>query len=159
MATRSRLQKELGQKKPFRSRNQEAAIAIVRTADLLKREFTAAVEPFGLTVQQYNVLRILRGALPERLPTMEIAERMIEKTPGITGLLDRLEEKQLVQRERDADDRRCSRCVITPKGLDLLGEMEETVTRADERVLSMLEGADVAGLIRILDEVRARYDR
>jgi DNA-binding MarR family transcriptional regulator len=90
---------------------------------------------------------------------MEIAERMIEKTPGITGLLDRLEEKQLVQRERDADDRRCSRCVITPKGLDLLGEMEETVTRADERVLSMLEGADVAGLIRILDEVRARYDR
>ena len=159
MAKKSLLQKELGQKRPFRSRTQEAAIAIVRTADLLKREFTAAVEPFGLTTQQYNVLRILRGALPERLPTMEIAERMIEKTPGITGLLDRLEEKKLVERERDANDRRCSRCTITRKGLDLLEKMDETVNRADESSLSMLEGADLASLIEILDAVRARHRR
>jgi DNA-binding MarR family transcriptional regulator len=96
--------------------------------------------------------------MPERLPTMEIAKRMIEKTPGITGLIDRLEEKQLVQRERDADDRRCSRCAITQTGLALLGEMDDVVKKADERVLSMLDGADVAGLIRILDAVRARYE-
>ena len=158
MRKQSRWQKEIGQRRPFHSRNQEAAIAIVRTADLLRREFTAAIEPFGLTLQQYNVLRILRGALPEQLPTMEIAGRMIEKTPGITGLLDRLEEKKLVQRERDASDRRCSRCSITRKGLDLLAEMDETVTRADERALSMLDGNDVAGLIRILDAVRAGHD-
>lgn len=156
-ATRSRLQKEIGQKKPFRSRNQEAAIAIVRTADLLKRHFSAVVEPFGVTVQQYNVLRILRGALPERLPTMEIAQRMIEKTPGITGLLDRLEEKGLVARERQEDDRRCSRCSITKKGLDLLAEMDGPVNDADERTLAMLDRADVASLIAILDSVREKH--
>ena len=155
MKKASSLQKEIGQLKPFRSRHQEAAIAIVRTADLLKREFAAAVEPFGVTLQQYNVLRILRGALPERLPTMVIAERMIEKTPGITGLLDRLEDKGLVVRERQADDRRCSRCSITQKGMDLLAEMDSSVDAADDRVLSMLNRSDVASLIQILDSVRA----
>ena len=155
MKRASALQKELGQNKPFRSRNQEAAIAIVRTADLLKREFTATVEPFGLTLQQYNVLRILRGALPEKLPTMAIAERMIEKTPGITGLLDRLEDKGLVARERQADDRRCSRCCITQKGMDLLAEMDGPVSEADARVLAMLNKSDLTSLIQILDTVRA----
>jgi DNA-binding MarR family transcriptional regulator len=155
MGNRSQLQKEIGQKKPFRSRQQEAAIAIVRTADLLKREFAATVEPFGVTLQQYNVLRILRGALPEKLPTMEIADRMMEKTPGITGLLDRLEDKGLVARERQADDRRCSRCAITQKGMDLLAEMDGPVNEADDRALSMLNRTDVVSLIQILDAVRA----
>ena len=155
MGTRSKLQHEIGQKKPFRSRHQEAAIAIVRTADLLRRQFAAVVEPFGVTMQQYNVLRILRGALPERLPTMEIAERMIERTPGITGLLDRLEEKGLVARERRSDDRRCSLCVITQKGLDLLSGMDAPVNDVDERVLSMLDRTDVTSLIDLLDAIRA----
>jgi DNA-binding MarR family transcriptional regulator len=138
-----------------RKRNQAAAIAIIRTADLLRRHFSATVEPFGVTNQQYNVLRILRGALPERLPIMEIAARMVEKTPGITGLLDRLEEKGLVARERQEDDRRCSRCTITQKGLDLLTEMDGPVGEAEERAFSMLNRTDVASLVQILDAVRA----
>jgi len=157
MGKRTTLQKEIGQKKPFRSRNQEAVIAIVRTADVLKRRFRM-VESFGVTGQQYNVLRILRGARPEPLPTMEIAKRMIEKTPGITGLMDRLEEKGLVTRVRDADDRRCSRCSITQKGLDLLAEMDAPVTNAEEEALSVLDAADVNRLIDILAAVRAHHD-
>ena len=150
----SKLQKEIKQKKPFRSRNQEAVLAIVRTADVLKRRWRVA-EQFGITGQQYNVLRILRGAQPEPLPTMEIASRMVENTPGITGLLDRLEEKGLVTRSRDADDRRCSRCSITAKGMKLLAEMDEPINQAEESALSMLDGKDVEKLIEILETVRA----
>jgi len=150
----SKLQKEIKQNKPFRSRRQEAMLAIVRTADVLKRRWRVA-EEFGVTGQQYNVLRILRGAQPEPLPTMEIASRMIENTPGITGLLDRLEEKGLVQRARDADDRRCSRCSITAKGMKLLAEMDEPINQSEEAALSILDGKDVDRLIDILEQVRA----
>ena len=150
----SKLQKEIKQNKPFRSRRQEAVLAIVRTADVLKRRWRVA-EEFGVTGQQYNVLRILRGAHPEPLPTIEIASRMIENTPGITGLLDRLEEKGLVQRARDADDRRCSRCSITAKGMKLLAEMDEPINQSEEAALSILDGKDVDRLIDILEQVRA----
>ena len=149
-----KLQKEIKQTKPFRSRRQEAVLAIVRTADILKRRWRVA-EEFGVTGQQYNVLRILRGAHPEALPTMEIASRMVENTPGITGLLDRLEEKGLVQRARDAEDRRCSRCSITAKGLALLRDSDGHVDRAEEEALKMLDSQDVDKLIEILDAVRA----
>ena len=150
----SKLQKEIKQNKPFRSRRQEAVLAIVRTADVLKRRWRVA-EEFGVTGQQYNVLRILRGAQPEPLPTMEIASRMIENTPGNTGHLDRLEEKGLVQRARDADDRRCSRCSITAKGMKLLAEMDEPINQSEEAALSILDGKDVDRLIDILEQVRA----
>jgi DNA-binding MarR family transcriptional regulator len=149
-----KLQKEIKQTKPFRSRRQEAVLAIVHTADILKRRWRVA-EEFGVTGQQYNVLRILRGAQPEALPTMEIASRMIENAPGITGLLDRLEEKGLVKRVRDADDRRCSRGSITARGLALLKEMDVRVDRAEEEALSMLDGKDLDRLIEILEAIRA----
>lgn len=152
-----KLQKEIKQTKPFRSRRQEAVLAILRTADILKRRWRVA-EEYGVTGQQYNVLRILRGSHPEALPTMEIASRMIENTPGITGLLDRLEEKGLVRRARDADDRRCSRCSITDKGLGLLRQMDTRVDRAEEEALAMLDGKDVDRLIEILEAVRSQQD-
>jgi DNA-binding MarR family transcriptional regulator len=157
MKRRSGLQKEIGQTRPFRSQGQEAMLAIVRTADVLKRHMTGVIEPYGVTGQQYNVLRILRGARPEPLPTMEIARRMIENTPGITGLLDRLEEKGFVKRARDADDRRCSRCAITDKGMRLLADMDKVVDQAEEEALAMLQTSDVGHLLEILEAVRARH--
>lgn len=129
-------------------------LAIVRTADVLKRRWRIA-EEWGVTGQQYNVLRILRGSHPEPLPTMEIASRMIENTPGITGLIDRLEEKGLVKRARDAEDRRCSRCSITEKGLALLRQMDPSVDRNEEEALAMLEAKDLDRLIEILEAVRS----
>src|SRR5258706_5345171 len=87
---------ELKQTRPFPSKAQEAAVALMRTADVLRRLRSAIVEPNGMTAQQYNGLRILRGAGELGLPTLEIAERMIESTPGITRLIDRLGTKKLV---------------------------------------------------------------
>src|SRR6266545_2488093 len=99
----------------FRTREQEAAVGLLRTTDAIRRHFSAIVEPHGITLQQYNVLRILRGAGKKGLPTLEIAQRMIEQTPGITRLIDRLETKNLVERERGATDRRCVFCGLRHK--------------------------------------------
>lgn len=153
----SRLQAELQQRKPFSSRHQEGAIGLVRTADLVRRAFARVVEPHGISGQQYNVLRILRGARPGRLPTLEIAGRMIEQAPGITRLLDRLERKGLVRRERCASDRRQVLCEITPQGLALLRRLDEPVTRAEEQVLGALAAGDLERLIRILDTIRESH--
>lgn len=153
----SRLQAELRQKKAFHSASQEGAIGIVRTADLLRRRFSGLVEPHGVSGQQYNVLRILRGARPEALPVLTIAERMIERTPGITRLLDRLERKGLVRRERCASDRRQVLCEITRKGLALLETLDGPIDRADDEALGGISGADLKTLIRILEAVREHH--
>jgi DNA-binding MarR family transcriptional regulator len=85
------LRRELKQNRPFRSPAQEGLIAIVRTSDQLRRVLERVIDVQGITGQQFNVLRILRGAAPDPLPVLEIGERMIEEAPGITRLLDRLE--------------------------------------------------------------------
>src|ERR1700712_1466298 len=126
----SLLQREIRQGKPFRSRGQEGVVALLRTADLVRRAVSRAAEPHEITLQQYNVLRILRGAGDQGLPTREIAERMIEQAPGVTRLLDRLEAKALVRRERCAKDRRQGLCWLTPAGLDLVERLDEPVDSA-----------------------------
>lgn len=146
---------EIRKRKPFKSKGQEALLALLRTTDLVKRHMAGVIEPFGLTPQQYNVLRILREAEPEGLPTLEVAERMIEQTPGITRLLDRLELKGWVGRERDPEDRRQVICRITPAGLILLAQMDESVDEADDSALAMLSDAGKQRLIELLDSIRA----
>lgn len=155
--TTSRLQAELQQRKVFRSAQQEGAIAIVRTADVIRRRFSRLLEPHGLSGQQFNVLRILRGARPDRLPVLAIAERMIEQAPGITRLLDRLERKGLVRRERCATDRRQVLCEISRKGLALLTTLDGPIARADDEALGNIPRADLEALIRILDAVREHH--
>lgn len=129
-------------------------MGLVRTADVVKRRFARVLEPCGLSNQQYNVLRILRGAAPEALPTMEIAERMVERAPGVTRLLDRLEANGLVSRERGAEDRRCVLCSITDAGLRLLAELDPPIDEADEAVLAMLSESQTKQLIDLLDAIR-----
>src|SRR5688572_9880482 len=97
-ATSDALRREIKQARPFRSMAEEAALAVLRTADVLRRRLSEAMEPVGITMQQYNVLRILRGAGEGGLPTLEIADRMLERQPGITRLLDRLERKGWIER-------------------------------------------------------------
>jgi len=113
-----------------------------------------AIEAAGITGQQYNVLRILRGAGPKGLPTLDIAQRMIERTPGITGLIDRLEVKKLVKRRRSSDDRRCVYCRITPAGLALLTRLDGPVNRAAESAFQSVNKHDLAQMVRILDRLR-----
>src|SRR5262245_54763239 len=123
MPTRtSALERELKQKRPFPSLEEEAGVAILRTADRLKGDAEQVLAKSAITLQQYNVLRILRGSHPETLPTLEIADRMIERAPGITRLLDRLEAVKLVTRDRCSEDRRRVLCGITPAGLAILAK-------------------------------------
>lgn len=150
----SLLQREIQQRRPFHSRSQEAVLGLLKTADGIGRSLNAVLAPYGITRQQYNVLRILRGA-GEPLPTLSIAERMVEQTPGITRLLDRLEAKGLAGRERCAEDRRQVLCSISPQGLDLLKRLDEPMAKADARPMAELSDRDLSKLIRILDRVRA----
>src|SRR6266853_5071401 len=100
------LQAELKQNVPFTSREAEAYLSLLRTADALQTRVEAKLKEFGLTGTQYNALRILRGAGPEGLPCSEIGERMITHDPDITRLLNRLEDRGFVGRSRAKHDRR-----------------------------------------------------
>jgi DNA-binding MarR family transcriptional regulator len=152
--TRRTLRDEIRQTRPFHSAGQEAALGVLRTADVLKRRFAAVLAPAGITTQQYNVLRILRGAGAAGLPTLEIAERMIEQAPGITRLVDRLEAAGLVARERSTEDRRAVVCRATPKALALLAGLDAAVDAADDAALGPLTDTELRQLIRLLEKVR-----
>lgn len=157
MEEMSPLQKEIRQGKPFRSRGQEVVVALIRTADLVRRVVGRVLEPYDITVQQYNVLRILRGAGEQGLPTLEIGERMVEHAPGITRLLDRLEVKGLVRRQRCPEDRRQVLCWLTPAGAELVERLDEPVDSADAEAVAMLPPEEQERLLRLLDAVRAGH--
>jgi len=154
-APRSAVAREIRQSVPFRSRAQEGTVALLRTADLLRRHVGRVVEADGVTLQQYNVLRILRGAGEAGLPTLEIGARMVEQAPGTTRLLDRLEAKGLACRRRCPTDRRQVLCFITPPGLALLARLDNPVIAADRSFFRPLRAARLAGFVECLDLLRA----
>lgn len=134
-------------------RPQDLTTAVLRTADVLRRRVAAVLAPHGITSQQYNVLRILRGADPQALPTLEVGARMIEQTPGITRLLDRLEAAGLVRRERSDDDRRLVECRITAAGRKLLARLDEPIDEINRRAVRSLDGADRRSLMHMLSQM------
>jgi len=148
------LRDDLKQNKPFAAPSQEAAVALLHTADLVRRSVAAIVEPHGITPQQYNVLRILRGAGEYGLPTLDIAERMVEATPGITRLIDRLQSKKLVIRKRCRTDRRQVFCHISGSGLTLLARLDQPLRDAEDSALSTLSSKQLAQLVTLLDKAR-----
>ena len=150
------LREEIRQSKPFDSAAQEAILALYRTTDQLQRRFSKLIEPHGISLQQYNVLRILRGAGKQGTPTLEIADRMIEQTPGITRLLDKLEKKRLVRRERCPEDRRQVLCWITKDGVDLLANLDKPISAAGVHGMKPLSVAEQRSLIEMLERVRAQ---
>ena len=148
---------EIKQSKP-RTPSQEAYIALVRTADDAKRFATGALEPEGVTLQQYNVLRILRGSGEIGLPTLAIAERMVERTPGVTRLIDRMERKGWVVRKRCTEDRRRVWCRITEKGLDLLARLDAPFTDIDSTLSDVLDRKEITELLGYLGRLRAHFN-
>lgn len=151
----SPLRDELKQVRPFTSPAHEGVLSILRTAAVVQRYISQVVEGSGVTIQQYNVLRILRGAGTEGLPTLAIRDRMIEEAAGITRLLDKLETGGLVVRERSTPDRRQVLCHITPAGLRLLTALDEPVDAANEGALAMLQESEQVTLVDLLSAVRA----
>jgi DNA-binding MarR family transcriptional regulator len=141
----------------FRTREQEAAVGLLRTTDAIRRHFSAIVEPHGITLQQYNVLRILRGAGRDGLPTLSIGERMVEKTPGVTRLIDRLVKKGFVTRRPCDEDRRRVYCHITPLGLKVVGSLDEPVARGDATSVAPLTPAELDRLVALLDRIRTHH--
>ena len=133
-------------------------MALARAADALTRRFSDIVEPHGLTLQQYNVLRILGRAHPAALPTLEIGHRLIERTPGITRLLDRLETKGLVRRERARDDRRIVLCRISARGIHLLASLDDEMDYADDTAVQAFDERELATLLALLERVRGGGD-
>jgi MarR family transcriptional regulator, organic hydroperoxide resistance regulator len=152
------LLEEIRQTKPFDSPAQEAILALYRTSDVLRRQFAQLVEPHGISLQQYNVLRILRGAGKTGTPTLDIADRMIEMTPGVTRLLDKLEAKKLVRRERCPEDRRQVLCWITESGLRLLAQLDKPLQVAGVKSMAVLSESEQKALINTLEKVRQHLD-
>ena len=148
------LQSELKQKIPFSSREQEAYLSLLRTADALQSQVEGKLNEFGLTGTQYNALRILRGAGTEGLPCSEIGERMITRDPDITRLLNRLEKRGLVRRVRAKHDRRVIQGKITPAGLKLLHEMDKPVEKFGREILKHVGQTRLQELIDLLELVR-----
>lgn len=150
------LRDEIKQTRPFRSDAQEAAIALLRTASVVSRRFARVVEPHGLSLAQYNVLRILRGAGAEGLPTLAIRDRMIDEGSTVTRLLDKLETAGLVTRDRSRPDRRQVLCQITAAGEALLSTLDPVVDAADTEAMAMLSATERASLIELLAAIRNR---
>jgi MarR family transcriptional regulator, organic hydroperoxide resistance regulator len=150
----SALREELKQTRPFHSPAHEAVVSVLRTAALLQRHLTLVVERGGVTLQQYNVLRILRGAGAQGLPTLAIRDRMIEEAAGITRLLDKLERAGYVVRERCTPDRRQVLCRITPSGSAILTRLDVPVDAVNEVALRTLNATEQSKLIELLGAVR-----
>jgi DNA-binding MarR family transcriptional regulator len=151
-----RLQDELRQRKPFGSLCEEAFLNVARTEAVLHDGVERVLAPHGLSLTQYNVLRILRGAGADGLCRNEIRDRLITRMPDVSRLLDRMEGAGLVSRIRSADDRRLVNTTLTEHGLALVGELDDAVTREHEHQLGHLTREQLKTLIELTTLARTR---
>ena len=155
-----KLFRELHKAHPFDCLQQEVALNIIRTADHLSRAFEELLKPCNLSATQYNVLRILRGLGEAQtpphsgIPCKTIGEHMITRDPDITRLLDRLESRTLIHRQRDTQDRRVVATRITPEGLRILKELDQPVMNLHRRQLAHMPEAKLTQLIDLLEQAR-----
>jgi len=152
-----RLQNELKKRQPFESPHQEAVLNVLGTNDQFQNKFGRLFRHYGLTPSQYNVLRILRGE-DKPMPCLDIASRMIQVVPAITGLIDRLEAQELVQRDRCIEDRRVIYITLTDKARKLLDQMDEPVMSLHRGLVGHLTQAELKELSRLLEKARERVD-
>ncbi len=136
----------------------EAYLNLQRTADHLRTEELRILRPLGLTPQQYNVLRILRGAGTDGLPSAEIGVRMVTRVPDVTRLVDRLEAAGLVERTRSESDRRVVLVRIGKKGLELLAGIDEPMKRMPDKLMGGLGTAELRKLNDLLVRLRGAQD-
>ncbi|MCG8649225.1 MAG: MarR family transcriptional regulator [Pirellulales bacterium] len=153
----SPLQRELKKKRPFSTAEEEAHLNLLRTGDRLQNRFGRLFRTFGLTPSQYNVLRILRGE-GKPMPSLEIADRMVQVVPAITGLIDRLEKQSLVQRKRCPDDRRIVHVQLTAKAKSLLARIDQPLADLQHQLLGHMNKRELTELPRLLEKARARLD-
>jgi DNA-binding MarR family transcriptional regulator len=151
---RKGIQSEIKQTKPFHDLEEEAFIALLRTADQLQQALGELLKPYGLSPTQLNALRILRGAGNAGLACSEVGARMINHDPDITRLLDRLGKRNLVGRGRDEADRRVITARITREGLDLLKRLDRPLEEFHHRLLAPLGPVKLRVLLKLLETTR-----
>jgi DNA-binding MarR family transcriptional regulator len=141
-----------GQRAPAPSLEAKLFVALLRLSDRLAQDAELLIKSHGLTATQYNVLRILRGAGPDGLPCKRIGDRMISRDPDMTRLLDRMEKRSLITRERQTEDRRIIKTRITPAGLDILRRLDAPVDELHKKQFRHLSAAKLKALADALEE-------
>ena len=135
---------------------QEVLVALLRTADVVRRAIGRVLEPYDITPQQYNVLRILRGAGEQGLTASDIGSRMITRDPDVTRLVDRLEKRGLVERWRCTEDRRVVWTRIAPAGVEALEPLDAPLHELHTAQLAHLGPEKLRTLVALLEEARDR---
>lgn len=130
---------------------EQIIVTLLSKLDSIKVKLSAVTSKEDVTPQQYNILRILRGAGETGLPTLEIGNRMLEHSPGITRLIDRLERKNLVERVRSDIDRRLVTCKITPAGLEVLDKLQSDISNLHHEVSSTLSFSEKEHFLSLLN--------
>lgn len=147
------LAEELRMNKPFMSPQHELSVALLFTAERFRDYFHTLCQKYDLTTQQYNMLRILKGSYPNALSCSEINSRMIQRSPDITRLINRLEQHGYVSRSRDAADNRIVRTIILPHGLKLVESMHQDILKVHS-VFSILSEEESRVLLHALSLIR-----
>jgi DNA-binding MarR family transcriptional regulator len=142
----------------FDTVEQEAFLNLWRTYDRLRAYEDELFGRYDLNPQQYNALRLLRGGHPEKLPTLALAARLVSRAPDITRLLDKLDERGLIERLRLPDNRRVVHVGITVAGLALLAELDAEVRACHDRQLGHLNRAQLRTLIELLQAARRPHE-
>jgi DNA-binding MarR family transcriptional regulator len=142
----------------FDSLEQEVYLNLWRTYDRLRAFEDELFARHELTPQQYNALRILKSEQPGTVPTLDLAARLVSRAPDITRLLDKLEQRGLIERDRRADNRRVVRIGITPAGLDLLANLREPILDCHFRQLGHLTQTQLKELVGLLREARGPHE-
>ena len=142
----------------FDSLEQEVFLNLWRTYDRLKAWEEDVFGQAGLSAQQYNALRLLRSAHPDSMPTLVLGSRLISRAPDMTRLLDRLEQRGLLSRDRRPENRRVVEVRITQAGLDLLDELREAVVECHQRQLGHLEEKSLKQLAKLLKAARKPHE-
>ena len=148
-----KLKSELKMKKDFERPEQEVIVSILRASDFIQYRLGQFFRQYGLTHPQYNILRILRGA-GEPLPILEIANRLVSMVPGITGLIDKLEQRELVARHRCEQDRRVWYVSLTKKGMVLVNELDAPNAELDKHLAGHFTATECKQLVKLLDKAR-----
>src|SRR5262245_2860906 len=134
----------------FDSLEQEVFLNLWRTYDRLRAMEEELFDRFDLTPQQYNTLRLLRAAQPDKINTLDLAARLVSRAPDITRLLDKLEQRGLIDRDRPADNRRIVRIGITSAGISLLQQLRDPLRQCHVCQLGHLSGKDLKTLLDLL---------
>jgi DNA-binding MarR family transcriptional regulator len=144
--------------KHFDSLEQEVFLNLWRTYDRLRALEDELFCRYDLTPQQYNVLRLLKAEHPEALPTLVLANRLVSRAPDITRMLDKLEQRGLIVRDRPADNRRMVRVTITRAGVNLVAEIAEPLQDCHDRQLGHLSASDLKRLVSLLKSARQPHE-